>query len=49
MKTNQMPINNKIEFLNGDLFVQCILNSSENKLQLHIAIWVNLTGTILKK
>ena len=49
MKTTQMPINNKIEFLNGDLFVQCILNSSENKLQLHIAIWVNLTGTILKK
>lgn len=49
MKTTQMSINNKIEFLNGDLFVQCILNSSENKLQLYIAIWVNLTGTVLKK
>ena len=48
MKTTQMLINNKIDFLN-DLFVQCILNSSENELQLHIAIWVNLTGTIFKK
>ena len=49
LETTQMPINSRIDFLNGDLFVQCILYSSENKLLLHTAIWMNLIGTMLSE